>query len=192
MEEYKERESLIKFSDWLEHAQKILELGEKMCNGFSLMDDKNIVLEERTKIYLGMAITAGMIDAFRKGEKESFESQNNDQWPWTKDVKSILCNFGLYKIAQERKDHFEKHCHLDEHDDKHMGGELLKAAIYCINPDAFNDQWPWTIDSVDRNTRDHIQEKNEIDRLAVAGSFIAAEIDRLKRTILDNTKTDPA
>lgn len=81
---------------------------------------------------------------------------------------------GIELIAEERKEQIEKHGWDLSNDEDYGNGELIKAALFAINPDQF--EWPfyWT-----EKFRDKILKKDEIDRLRVAGALIAAEIDRL-------------
>ncbi len=59
-----------------------------------------------------------------------------------------------------------------EHDDLHLSGELLLAALaYLCTPG--EEIWPWD--------REAFKPKDPIQNLVVAGSLIAAEGDRLIR-----------
>jgi len=80
---------------------------------------------------------------------------------------------GIELIAQERHEQIYKHGWPLE---KYLEGELIKGALFAINPDVF--EWPyyWL-----EHYRDKIINKpNRIERLKIAGAFIAAEIDRIQ------------
>lgn len=82
---------------------------------------------------------------------------------------------GIELIAQERFEQIEKHGFSVENDEFYSQNELLKAALFCINPDVF--EWPFYWQE---KFRDKILNKSDEERLTVAGAFIAAEIDRRK------------
>jgi hypothetical protein len=77
---------------------------------------------------------------------------------------------GAGMIAQERFEQINKH--LWNHSE-YKDGELLQAALFCINPSQFTYPISWRSDY-----KDKIFKKKRIDQLKVAGAFIAAEIDR--------------
>ena len=82
----------------------------------------------------------------------------------------------IYEVVGERLEHFTKHGFESEHDDKHDDDQLAKAAAYFLDPHmytVFND-WPWENPPYKGN-------KTRLEQLAVAGSLILAEMDRLKR-----------
>jgi hypothetical protein len=82
---------------------------------------------------------------------------------------------GIELIAQEREEQIKKHGFDASRDRGNENKELIKAALFAINPQQF--EWPffWA-----EKFRDRILAKpTEIDRLKVAGALIAAEIDRL-------------
>ncbi|CCH54463.1 hypothetical protein BN8_03635 [Fibrisoma limi BUZ 3] len=96
---------------------------------------------------------------------------------------------GIELIAKEREEHTTKHEWTPEHDDQQDQSQLATAAVAVLLMDTHVDiwvgsgetafsVWPWKeIDPWFIN----IQKKSRIDQLAVAGSLIAAEIDRLQR-----------
>jgi len=93
----------------------------------------------------------------------------------------IDANTGVARIAAERSRH-EKACGWTaEHDDEHTKGELNYAAIVYagyarpeLQDNAFiDDIWPWP--------QTPPETEGEIRNLEIAGSLIAAEIDRLLR-----------
>jgi hypothetical protein len=79
---------------------------------------------------------------------------------------------GAEEIAEERREHIVKHGWDETHDD-YSDGDLVKAALFTLG----KANWPW---GWEEYYRDKITSKNPIGKLRVAGSFIAAEIDRLK------------
>lgn len=81
---------------------------------------------------------------------------------------------GIELIAQERQEQIEKHGWDVSHDASYGHNELVKASLFAINPEQF--EWPFYWQE---KFRGKIQRKTKIERLAVAGAFIAAEIDRL-------------
>lgn len=80
---------------------------------------------------------------------------------------------GVELIAQERKEQIEKHGWDLKNDQDYADGELIKAALFAINPKMF--EWPfyWT-----EEFRNKILSKDPIERFKIAGALIAAEIDR--------------
>lgn len=97
------------------------------------------------------------------------------------EVSEILTNSGVGMIASKRAKHFAKGW-TAEHDDKHTHAEIaINAALLIVmGTDAevtiHSDCPDWGLDA--------LHEGDRIDRLAVAGSLIAAEIDRLQRAAL--------
>ena len=88
----------------------------------------------------------------------------------TKEMKT-----GIELIAEERQEQVEKH-RWDITNDAYYGEEeLLKAALFCIDQKRFEFPFTWQ-----PYFRDKILNNNRIDQLKKAGSFIAAEIDRLQ------------
>lgn len=91
---------------------------------------------------------------------------------------------GLELIVKERQEQIEKHGWTKQHDaQEHEDGELVKAA-FIIGSDsvAYEPYFDWAFE-----IREHKQSKYEmndpsekIERLAVAGALLAAEIDRLQ------------
>lgn len=80
---------------------------------------------------------------------------------------------GAELIAQERKEQIEKHGFSVANDQYYAQGQLIDAAMFCIDP--VMNGWP---DGWDDHFEDKIRSKDRIGRLQVAGAFIAAEIDR--------------
>ncbi len=84
---------------------------------------------------------------------------------------------GIELIAQERQERLEKHGWTDKHDSTHENEELVRAAIYALDPCMDNLKqldigWAHFVSKID-------DKKNRIDQLKVAGALIAAEIDRI-------------
>jgi len=79
---------------------------------------------------------------------------------------------GVELIAEERQEQIKKH----GFDIQNSQNELIKAALFAINPDQF--EWPYYWDE---EFRRKIKNKpNSVERLKIAGALIAAEIDRLQ------------
>lgn len=86
---------------------------------------------------------------------------------------------GIELIAIERTEQTEKHGWSIEHDESHHNsGNLLDAAEAMRNLESvashqFFDRW-------DGDIYFRLLKKSKIERLVVAGAWIAAEIDRLR------------
>ena len=86
---------------------------------------------------------------------------------------------GIELIAIERQEQIEKHKWTSEHDSCHENEELVRAAIYALDPcmDNFKQLdigWAHFVTKIDNK-------KSRIDQLKVAGALIAAEIDRIQK-----------
>lgn len=83
---------------------------------------------------------------------------------------------GLRSILKERISQVIDKNHLLTTDRLYKNGELGKVALYCISLNS--KQWPkhWPI-----SFRDRLKSKSHDDRLVIAGAFLAAEIDRLRK-----------
>lgn len=81
---------------------------------------------------------------------------------------------GIELITQERDEQINKHGFDVANDEYYSDNELIKAALFAINPDQF--EWPY---NWDEKFRDKIKGKTLIERLAVAGAFMAARIDQV-------------
>lgn len=81
---------------------------------------------------------------------------------------------GVDMITKERNEQLEKHNYTLEYDKQYVSGELIGAALYCIMGDV--EDWPkgWYT-----SHKDKIDCKPIVQKLAIAGALIAAEIDRL-------------
>lgn len=83
---------------------------------------------------------------------------------------------GIELITQERKEQIEKHGFDVANEEFYSDNELIKAALFAINP--YMSEWPNGWDEKFRLTI--INKPNQIERLKIAGAFIAAEIDRMQ------------
>lgn len=84
---------------------------------------------------------------------------------------------GIALIAQERAEQITKHGYTRDNDKLHTNGQLAEAAIYAINGDYETYPKDWNPDFKDKIGG---LGKTYIQRLAVAGALIAAEIDRMQ------------
>lgn len=104
------------------------------------------------------------------------------------DTCSIESTYGVENIRKERVEQIEVHGFSTKKDyENNKNGELIQAALYCIYGDQFH-KWP---DNWSNDFKEKIDSKINIGRLTVAGSLIAAEIDRIKYIIdleFKNTK----
>lgn len=90
-------------------------------------------------------------------------------------LKLVLKEFGhgCYLFCRERSEQIEKHGFTPEQDSKYSENELIKAALFAINPDQF--EWPYYWQE---EFRDKIKTKpSSKERLAIAGALLAAKID---------------
>lgn len=80
---------------------------------------------------------------------------------------------GHLLIAEERMEQLTKHGRTLELDKRFNKKELLRASMFCMT---LNDtHWPADFSE---KIRDHIKTKTYVERLAISGAFIAAEMDR--------------
>lgn len=89
------------------------------------------------------------------------------------DFKRDIDMPGAQRIGTERWEQVYKHKWSVRNDADYKDGQLIKAALFCINSNLF--EWPF---GWDKKFRDKILKKSQIERYAVAGAFIAAQIDR--------------
>lgn len=77
-----------------------------------------------------------------------------------------------HRIVSERRRQLQIEGYTPSHDDLHLGGELLLAALayLCIPGEEI---WPWD--------RESFKPKDPVQNLVVAGALISAEGDRLIR-----------
>ena len=93
---------------------------------------------------------------------------------------------GIELITEERIEQIEKHGMNVDHDSQHGDCQLVEASQaildYC-NCCSWPDGW-------DQSMLEHINSKPRVEQLAIAGAFIAAEIDRVQTESLSNAQTD--
>lgn len=91
---------------------------------------------------------------------------------------------GAELITIERQEQIKKHGYSLDRDKRYTANELIKAALFCIEPTVF--EWPqfWGTTS-----RHKIAADDRISQLKKAGSFIAAEIDRLQNKTDNESST---
>ncbi len=82
---------------------------------------------------------------------------------------------GCQAFCLERHEQMHEHGFDESMDEWYSDNELVKAALFAINPDQF--EWPF---NWDKKFRDTILSKTKIDRFRVAGALLASEYDRLK------------
>ena len=80
---------------------------------------------------------------------------------------------GIELIAQERQEQIEKH---KWNDAEYVLGELVEGAEFALYPYRKDQRFPFQ----QKQFAVKIAEKSRIEQLAVAGAFIAAEIDRIQ------------
>ena len=101
---------------------------------------------------------------------------------------------GLELIREMRQEQIEKHGFNSEHDDQWKHAELVMAAIYYAMPDEVDvsgDRYTVTLEPVSFFVKtgwnwelfENRHAKSTIECLAIAGALIAAEIDRLQRSL---------
>ena len=84
---------------------------------------------------------------------------------------------GIELITDERQEQIEKHGWTSDHDKCHENEELVRAAIYALDPCMANFRqidigWGGFVSRIDNKD-------NRVDQLKVAEALIAAEIDRI-------------
>lgn len=90
-------------------------------------------------------------------------------------ITKLLNMTGIELIALERQDQIEKHGRSVERDTiENCNGELLMGARALMD-----HKYQFIPDAWDGETVSHMMSKGVIERLSIAGAFIAAEIDRL-------------
>lgn len=92
---------------------------------------------------------------------------------------------GAERIAAERRRQIESEGWTPEHDDKHVQGELARAAAgYALSAAGYAKDmvyWPAWSQEWDKRPGPHASRAEKIRALEKAGALIAAEIDRLLR-----------
>lgn len=86
---------------------------------------------------------------------------------------------GIELIARERQRQVSEEGWTPEHDDGHVNGEMVLAAVTYMHHANFGEKltlffWPWEAESWKPSP-------DPIINLTKAGALIAAEIDRLQR-----------
>lgn len=87
--------------------------------------------------------------------------------------KKVLSE-GAEMVSKEREEQIKKHGYTIKHDIKYNDCQFLDAVISIINQDI--SRFPFEISLFERTIG-----KSQEERLAIAGAFICAEIDRLKK-----------
>jgi hypothetical protein len=95
---------------------------------------------------------------------------------------------GIELIAIERKEQIEKHGWDLTRDEDYKSGELVQAAIFCLNP-TNSVLWPWHDNGIGTHFYHKILGKTDQQRIVIAGAFCAAELDRLQYINPSNTTT---
>jgi len=102
--------------------------------------------------------------------------------PEVKPIESF--SEGIDLITKEREEQILKHGFTRAHDNEHVDEELLKAAIFILT-----ENWDWfpaKTWKIEWGAR--FLDKGKLEKLAVAGALVAAEIDRLiEISIANNT-----
>ena len=98
-----------------------------------------------------------------------------------------LARDGADLIIAERNEQLQKHGYDATHDDALVNDELVDAAIALLTEDPV--RWP---EGLDRKVFNNASEKDTVGRFAVAGAFMAAELDRLLRARAANGGVSPA
>lgn len=83
---------------------------------------------------------------------------------------------GIQIIEREQKHQREKGF-TEEHDSQHVNEELASAGAFYALPEKYGElRTFWNFDNEPRKHR-----QTRLEQLAIAGAFIASEIDRLNR-----------
>jgi len=91
-------------------------------------------------------------------------------------MKAEFLTSGVVDILKERSEQIHKHNHTLKSDAKYTKGELQQVAIAIIAMDINLYPKDWN-----QVHWDKIAKKPRTEQLAIAGAFLAAEIDRLKK-----------
>jgi hypothetical protein len=90
---------------------------------------------------------------------------------------------GIELITQERTEQIEKHGYTSESDQRYFDeGQLKQSAIELLGESDESYYIPdnWNVEQFKR-----MMKKPLVERLIIAGAFIAAEIDRLNSISMD-------
>jgi hypothetical protein len=137
-------------------------------------------------------ISNEVLTAVGKAAEDAGWSCKESEWPeFHKHVgeavlKTLLgsTDSGAFLIAAERLDHTVRHGWDLNRDADYVKGELRLASEICqslskgANLEFMRSSWPWQSD-FGLSFFDKILAKSPIEQLIIAGSFLAAEIDRL-------------
>lgn len=119
-----------------------------------------------------------------------------DQKMWCPNCGYLDIKTGIEYIATERQRQIDVEGYTSEHDDKHTDGELAAAACVYADFANYHGEFPLMEDATKKAkvliSRDFkwpfgkeslkLTPDNRVRELSKAGSFIAAEIDRINRT----------
>ena len=87
---------------------------------------------------------------------------------------------GIELIAKERQEQIEKHGRTVEHDDLYnYNGQLAWAAAHLLAKDFSEQLDDCCPDGWSQEIWDKMMGKSKVERLAIAGALIAAELDRI-------------
>ena len=82
---------------------------------------------------------------------------------------------GHLLIAEERMEMLTKHGISLDSDRQWLNGELMAAMRFCLT--LKDEAWP---EAMSTEVRDNIRTKTRVERMAYAGAFLAAEMDRFR------------
>lgn len=83
---------------------------------------------------------------------------------------------GIELITEERAEQIQKHGFDANRDDNYTIEELKDVATYLLTGEARFYPHTWS-----KEWKDKFDKKTRIEKLAIAGALLAAEIDRLQR-----------
>lgn len=101
-------------------------------------------------------------------------------------INNITLSKGVNLIAEERRSQITEHKWNLKDESYYNHNELIKAALFSINPDQF--EWPF---NWDEEFRAKMLQKNYIERLVCAAALIASQVDIEIETYLENNRIDP-
>jgi hypothetical protein len=86
-------------------------------------------------------------------------------------------SLGAALALGERNEQIQKHGYGEDNDKMNNDGELVAAALFCINPEAFKSFYPrfWDVEQ-----KEKLMQKSPKDRLIIAAALLCAEYDRLQ------------
>ena len=89
----------------------------------------------------------------------------------------IIMKTGIELIAEERQEQIVKHGYDQNHDRDHLSGELAGAAVFAMTLQEHFKQVGFEA------FEEKMWKKSQIERYKIAGALIAAEIDRLNKSL---------